>query len=106
MRFADFTCFRICFSVFIKKTSGFLVLVPNVVFGFPIFFPIWTYLGIPFCMPFSVLADFVCAFAVLDEFFFGFAVSSIPQYPPLTSMIRKEKKNDLFYNIDRTLRIF
>ena len=49
---------------------------------FPIFFPIWTYLGIQFCMRFSVLADFVCGFAVLDEFFFGFAVSSIPQCPP------------------------
>ena len=27
-------------------------------------------------------ADFVCGFAVLDEFFFGFAVSIIPQRPP------------------------
>ena len=35
-----------------------------------------------FCMRFSVLADFVCGFAVLDEIFFGFAVSSIPQCPP------------------------
>ena len=34
-------------------------------------------------MRFSVLADFVCGFAVLDEIFFGFAVSSIPQCPPL-----------------------
>ena len=33
-------------------------------------------------MRFSVLADFVCGFAVLDEIFFGFAVSSIPQCPP------------------------
>ena len=33
-------------------------------------------------MQFSVLADFVCGFAVLDEIFFGFAVSSIPQCPP------------------------
>ena len=33
-------------------------------------------------MRFSVLADFVSGFAVLDEFFFGFAVSSIPQCPP------------------------
>ena len=34
-------------------------------------------------MRFSVLADFVYGFAVLDEIFFGFAVSSIPQCPPL-----------------------
>ena len=33
-------------------------------------------------MRFSVLADFVCGFAVLKEFFFSFAVSSIPQCPP------------------------
>ena len=80
MRFANFSFFSIWFSVFVKNNSGFSVLVPNVVF--PIFFPIWTYLGIQFCMRFSVLADFVCGFAVLDEFFFGFAVSSIPQCPP------------------------
>ena len=80
MRFADVSFFSIWFSVFVKKnTSGFSVLVPNVVFGFPIFFPIWTYLGIQFCMRFSVLDDFVCGFVVLDEFFFGFAVSSIPK---------------------------
>ena len=41
------------------------------VFGFSYFFPISTY-----------LADFVCGFAVLEEFFFGSAVSSIPQCPP------------------------
>ena len=56
---------------------GFSVLVPNVVFGFSFFFPIWTYLGIQVCMRFSVLANFVCGFAVLDEFFFGFVVCSI-----------------------------
>ena len=38
-------------------------------------------------MRFSVLADFVCGFAVLDEIFFGFAVSSIPQCPPLIKPI-------------------
>ena len=80
MRFSYFSYFSIWFSVFVKNNSGFSVFVPNVVF--PIFFPIWTYLGIHFCMQFSVLADFVCGFAVLDEFFFGFAVSSIPQCPP------------------------
>ena len=61
MRFADFSFFSIWFSVFVKNTSSFSVLVPNVVFGFSYFiFPIWTYMGIQFCMPFSVLADFVC----------------------------------------------
>ena len=49
MRFADFLFFSIWFSVFVKNTSGFSVLVPNVVFGFSyFFFPIWTYLGIQF----------------------------------------------------------
>ena len=43
---ADFSCFSIWFSVFIKNASGFSVLVPDVVFGFSyFFFPIWTYLG-------------------------------------------------------------
>ena len=83
MRFADFLFFSIWFSVFVKNTSGFSVLVPNVVFGFSyFFFSIWTYLDIQFWLRFSVLADFVCGFAVLDEFFFGFAFSSIPQCPP------------------------
>lgn len=39
-------------------------------------------------MRFSVLADFVCGFAVLDEIFFGFAVSSIPQCPPRIFFVR------------------
>ena len=83
MRFGDFSFISIWFSVFVKNTSGFSILVPSVVFGFSLFFfPIWTYLGIQFCMRFSVLTDFVCGFAVLDEYFFGFAVSSIPQCPP------------------------
>ena len=83
MRFADFSFFSIWFSVVVKNTSSFSVLVTSVVFAFSYFiFPIWTYLGIQFCMRFSVLADFVCGFAVLDEFFFGFAVSTIPQCPP------------------------
>ena len=56
MRFADFSFFSIWFSVFVKNTSGFSVLVPNVVFGFSkFFFPIWPYLCIQFCMRFSVL---------------------------------------------------
>ena len=45
MRFADFSCFSIWFSVFIKNASGFSVLVPDVVFGFSFFFflfgPMW-----------------------------------------------------------------
>ena len=83
MQFADFSFFSIWFSVFVKNTSGFSVLVTSVVFAFSYFiFPIWTYLGIQFCMRFSVLADFVCCFAVLDDFVFGFAVSIIPLCPP------------------------
>ena len=35
--FADFSFFSIWFSVFVKNTSGFLVLVPDVVFGFSYF---------------------------------------------------------------------
>ena len=34
LRFADFSFFSIWFSVFVKNTSGFSVLVPDVVFGF------------------------------------------------------------------------
>ena len=46
MRFADFSFFSIWFSVFVENTSGFSVLVPDVVFGFSyFFFPVWTYLG-------------------------------------------------------------
>ena len=37
LRFADFSLFRIWFSVFVKNTSGFSVLVPDVVFGFSYF---------------------------------------------------------------------
>ena len=37
LRFADFSFFSIWFSVFVKNTSSFLVLVPDVVFGFPYF---------------------------------------------------------------------
>ena len=40
-----FRFFSIWFSVFVKNTSGFSVLIPDVLFGFSYFFPIWTYLG-------------------------------------------------------------
>ena len=33
-------------------------------------------------MRFSVLAEFFDGVAVLDDFFFGFVVSNVPQYPP------------------------
>ena len=33
-------------------------------------------------MRFSVLAEFLGGFAVMIDFFFSFAVSNIPQYPP------------------------
>ena len=94
MRFADFSFFSIWFSVFVKNTSRFSVLVPNVVFGFSYFFPIWTYLGSTlslierqwslitetppkviedqFCMRFSVLADFVGGFGWIFLRFCGF----------------------------------
>ena len=58
------------FFVFVKNTSGFPVLVPNVVFWFSYFF---SYLD---------LLEYTVLYAVFDEFFFGFAVSSIPQCPP------------------------
>ena len=41
LRFADFSSFSICFSVFVKNTSGFSVLVPDVVFGFSYFVLFW-----------------------------------------------------------------
>ena len=53
MRFADFSFFSIWFSVFVKNTTVFSVLVLNVVFGFSYFLflfgPIWVY-------------SFVCSF--------------------------------------------
>ena len=36
MRFADFSLFSMWFSVFVKNASDFLVLVSDVVLGFPI----------------------------------------------------------------------
>ena len=64
-RFADFSFFSIRFSVFVENNSGFSVLLSNVVFGFSYFeskrgFRFWP--------------NFL---AVLDDFFFGFAVSNI-----------------------------
>ena len=41
-------------------------------------------------MRFSVLAEFFCGFAVLDDFSFGFAVSNIPQSPPRLLTFRKQ----------------
>ena len=49
MRFADFSCFSIWFSVFIKNASGFSVLVPDVVFDFS-YFPISFFLFGPICV--------------------------------------------------------
>ena len=49
LRFADFSFFTIWFSVFMKNTSGFLVLVPDVVFGFW-FFLFCPILGSGFCL--------------------------------------------------------
>ena len=39
--FADFSFFSVWFSVFLKNTSGFSVLVPDVVFGFSYFVLFW-----------------------------------------------------------------
>ena len=51
-------------------------------------------------MQFSVLAYFVCGFAVLDEFFFGFAVSSIPQCPPKKY---DDASKDAFYQVEELM---
>ena len=64
LRFADFPFFSIRFSVFGENNSGFSVLLSNVV-----------------CIRFSVLAEFSGAFAVLDDFVFGFAVLIYPNIP-------------------------
>ena len=42
-------------------------------------------------MRFSVLVEYFDGFTVLDDFFFGFAVSNIPQCP-LRSLLFKNKK--------------
>ena len=73
LRFADFSFFSIWFSVFVEVTCGFSVLLCDVVFGFS-YFVLFVIFG---------LAEFLCGFAVLDDFSFGFAVSNIPQCPPL-----------------------
>ena len=41
MVIADFSFFSIWFSVLVKNTSGFSVLVPDVVFGFSYFVLFW-----------------------------------------------------------------
>jgi len=50
LRFADFSFFSVWFSVFVKNTSGFSVLVSHVVFGFSNFvlfgFRIWVFSSI------------------------------------------------------------
>ena len=64
-RFADFSFFSIRFSVFVENNSGFSVLLSNVVFGFSYFESKWGFRFWP---------NFL---AVLDDSFFGFAVSNI-----------------------------
>ena len=46
--FADFSFFSIWFSVFVKNTSGFSVLVPDVVFGFSYFVLFWVPVSVRF----------------------------------------------------------
>ena len=41
LRFAGFSFFSIWFSVFVKNTSGFSVLLSDALFGFFLFCPIW-----------------------------------------------------------------
>ena len=67
-RFTDFSFFSIRFWVFVENNSGFSVLLSNVVFGFSYFESKWGFRFWP---------NFL---AVLDDFFFGFAVSNI-MYP-------------------------
>ena len=76
-RFADFSLFSIRFSVFVENNSGFSVLLSNVVFGFSYFESKW---GFRFWPKFL---------AVLDDFFFGFAVSNII-YPKVPSVSNEE----------------
>ena len=49
-------------------------------------------------MRFSVLVDFVCGFAVLDEIFFGFAVSNIPQCPPQQTLTTSKHSTEFTYS--------
>ena len=46
--FADFSFFSVWFSVFLKNTSGFSVLVPDVVFGFSYFVLFWVPVSVRF----------------------------------------------------------
>ena len=48
LRFADFSFFSIWFSVFVNNTGGFLVLVPDVVFGFSYFVLFWVPVSVRF----------------------------------------------------------
>ena len=59
-------------------------------------------------MRFSVLADFVCGFAVLDEIFVGFAVSSIPQCPPPTEIKQRFRSGEMLGSLapDWPIKLF
>ena len=48
-------------------------------------------------MRFSVLTEFFCGLAVLDDFFFRFAVSNIPQCPPPQGLLKEI--DDLLYGL-------
>ena len=48
LQFADFSFVSIWFSVFVKNTSGFSVLVPDVVFGFSYFVLFWVSVSVRF----------------------------------------------------------
>ena len=70
MRFADFSFFSIWFSVFVKNTSGFSVLVPNVVFGFSNFFSYLDLFG--YTVLYAVFRFWPILFAIL-QFWMNFS---------------------------------
>ena len=48
LRFADFSSFSIWFSLFVKNTSGFSVLVSDAGFVFSLFCPLWVPVSLRF----------------------------------------------------------
>ena len=110
-----YTVLKHLLSVFPKIANGFSDLVSDVIFDFSYFgsgsSSIWAATMILnsretsacftchrnvkiyrfwwLCMQFSVVNQFFCGFAVLDDFFYGLASSNRPQCPPLFSIWSK-----------------
>lgn len=93
--FSVLVCIAVCrfsvrsiwFLVFVKSSNRFSDLVSDVAFGFVLF----GLNGNKFIALDGLLAVFgfdriVCSFAVLDDCFYGFAVSNRPQYPFLVDV--------------------